>query len=260
MQEYGEDIAKVHIKYSKKEQIALWEKMQAGDSSARDKIIFSCLPLVVNIANKFRVNNKHIDLEDMVQEGNIALLEAVDRWDANRAAITTVATWYVRNALIDMIHDGKYKIKNPLSLSRRAAEELCKIKRVENEFNTQDVKQISEKTNMTEKRVAKLLSVAQNKRYSPHEIEVPIDFEEDQAPTRPCMADLISLAEETLDSTEKNVFFMWSGIKSKKEGVKKISQSMDFTVKETMSILSKAKRKLKNAAKMEEGDPCLNTM
>ena len=51
-----------------------------------------------------------------------------------------------------------------------------------------------------------------------------------------------------------------NGYLIKKEGVKKISQSMDFTVKETMSILSKAKRKLKNAAKMEEGDPCLNTM
>ena len=258
MKEYGEDIARVHIKYNREEQIDLWEKMQKGDSFARDKIIFSCLPLVVSIAHKFRINNKHVDLEDMVQEGNVALLEAVDRWDAHRAAITTVATWYVRNALIDMIHDSKYKIKNPLSLSRRAAEELCKIKRIENELNTKDIKQISEKTNMTEKRVKKLLSVAQNKRFSPQDIEIPLELEEVQTSAKPCMADLISLAEETLNSTEKNVFFMWSGIKNKKEGVKNISQQMNFTIKETMSILSKAKRKLKNAVKAEEGDSCLS--
>mgnify|MGYP003631799228 CR=1 FL=1 len=252
MKEYGTDIAKVHIKYNRDEQRGLWKRMQEGDLSARDNIIFSCLPLVVDIATKFRTNNKHIDLEDLVQEGNIALLQAVDKWDVERSSITTVATWYVRNALIDMIHDGKYLLKNPLSLSRRAAEEISKINRAKSELDTDDVKKISEKTNFTEKRIKKLISVSHNKRYSPQ--DVVIELEEDEVEKKPCVADLIGLAEENLSSLERKIFFKWSGLKTKKIGVKKISEQMDFTIKETMSILSKAKRKLKSAAKVRENN------
>ena len=90
------------------------------------KLFIVAYHLVINIANKFRYNNKHIDLEDMIQEGNIALIQAVDKWDAYQSAITTVATWYVRNALINMITDAKYNIKYPYAMSRRAAEQLRK--------------------------------------------------------------------------------------------------------------------------------------
>ena len=222
MKEYGTDIAKVHIKYNRDEQRGLWKRMQEGDLSARDNIIFSCLPLVVDI------------------------------WDVERSSITTVATWYVRNALIDMIHDGKYLLKNPLSLSRRAAEEISKINRAKSELDTDDVKKISEKTNFTEKRIKKLISVSHNKRYSPQ--DVVIELEEDEVEKKPCVADLIGLAEENLSSLERKIFFKWSGLKTKKIGVKKISEQMDFTIKETMSILSKAKRKLKSAAKVRENN------
>lgn len=253
MKEYGTDIAKVHIKYNREEQRGLWERMQEGDLSARDNIIFSCLPLVVNIATKFRSNNKHIDLEDLVQEGNIALLQAVNKWYVERSSITTVATWYVRNALIDMIHDGKYLLKNPLSLSRRAAEEITKINRVRTDSQTDNIKEISEKTNFTEKRIKKLLSVSHNKRFSPQDVVIELEEEEEEE-KKPCIADLIGLAEESLDSLERKIFFKWSGLKTKKIGVKKISEQMNFTIKETMSILSKAKRKLKIAAKLKENN------
>ena len=129
MIEYNRDMTQVHSRIDRKEQMVLWSKIQEGDEEARNQVIYSCLPMVVDIAKKFRVNNRHIDLEDFVQEGNIALMCAVEKWDVSRASITTVATWYIRNALIDLIHDAKYKIKNPLSMSRRASEELSKIKR-----------------------------------------------------------------------------------------------------------------------------------
>ena len=107
MKEYRNDIGKVHTKLNREEQKELYRKIQEGNEEARNTVIHSCLPMVVDIASKFRINNKHVDLEDMIQEGNIALICAVDNWDAERASITTVATWYIRNTLIDMIHDAK---------------------------------------------------------------------------------------------------------------------------------------------------------
>jgi RNA polymerase sigma factor (sigma-70 family) len=247
MKEYRIDIGKVHVKLSREEQKKLYLKMQEGDEYARDSVIHSCLPLVVDIASKFRINNKHVDLEDMIQEGNIALIAAVDNWDAERAAITTVATWYIKNTLIDMIHDAKYKIKNPLSLSRRAAEELSKIKRQ----GTNDIEEISNRTNMTKKRIKKLLSVDPKQRFSTIELSSVLEAEE-QSQNKPCMADLELLVSNVLDDPAKDIFVRWSGMLGKKQGVTKISEDLNLTIKETMSHLSSAKRQLKTQAKKEK--------
>ena len=257
MKEYRIDIGKVHVKLSREEQKKLYLKIQEGDEYARDTAIHSCLPLVVDIASKFRINNKHVDLEDMIQEGNIALIAAVDNWDAERSAITTVATWYIKNALIDMIHDAKYKIKNPLSLSRRAAEELSKIKRQ----GTNDIEEISNKTNITKKRIRKLLSVDPKQRFSPTELNSVLEAEEEKHESKPCMADLELLVSNVLDDPAKDIFVRWSGMLGKKQGVTKISEDLNLTIKETMSHLSSAKRQLKTQAKKErESQRCLSSM
>jgi RNA polymerase sigma factor (sigma-70 family) len=246
MIEYNKDMTRLHSKISKKQQQVLWDRIQNGDIDARDEVIYSCLPMVVDIAKKFRVNNKHIDLEDFVQEGNIALMSAVDNWDVNRASITTVATWYIRNSLIDMIHDAKYKIKNPLSMSRRASEELSKIKRC----IADKVDDIASKTNLGEKRIKKLLSVDSKKRLTPDEVEFDLFFEEEEN-KKPCLADLLYLANDNLQDIEQDIFIRWSGLKGKRQGVKSISQELNITRKETMSYLSSAKRTLRKKAKQD---------
>lgn len=248
MIEYNRDMTQVHSRIDRKEQMVLWSKIQDGDEEARNQVIYSCLPMVVDISKKFRVNNRHIDLEDFVQEGNIALMCAVEKWDVSRASITTVATWYIRNALIDLIHDAKYKIKNPLSMSRRASEELSKIKRC----GTSNVNEISKITNLGEKRIKKLLSVDPKTRYMPEEIDRFLSVEEEEE-KKPCLADLIVLADNNLPDVEKEIFLRWSGLKGKRQGVKKISEELKITRKETMSHLSSAKRTLKKRAKQEVG-------
>lgn len=247
VKEYRNDIGRVHAKLSRQEQKELYSKMRDGDEDARNTVIYSCLPLVVDIASKFRINNKHVDLEDMIQDGNIALISAVDNWDAERASITTVATWYIKNSLIDMIHDAKYKIKNPLSLSRRAAEELSKIKRQD----TDNIDEISSKTNMTTKRIKKLLSVDPQQRFSPNELNSVLEAEEESTTHKPCVADLEHLVSNFLDQPAKDIFVRWSGIRGKKQGVTKISKDLNLTIKETMSYLSSAKRQLRTQAKKE---------
>ena len=248
---YQKDIRRHSHSLTRLEQIELYDKIKKGDMNARDIVIQSCLPLVLNIAQKFRCNNKHIDLEDMVQEGNIALMRAVDSWDIEKGNITTVATWCIRNTLVDMINDSRYTIKYPYSLSRRAAEDLRKIKQVD----SNDVAHISKITGFSVKRIKKLLSVAprtmrrikvggENRK---EVLNFPV--EEVQESHRPCLGALINLINTVLRGDQKTIFSMWSGINQKRIGPKEIAKSLGKSEKYVYGNIYSAKRILSRTVK-----------
>lgn len=247
---YHKDLTRDHKPLTRAEQADLYQKIQNGDIDSKNTVIHSCLPLVIDIAKKFRYNNKHIDLEDMIQEGNMALMKAVDRWDLKKGSITTVATWYVRNALIDMITDARYNIKHPYAMSRRASEELRKIKNVD----STDVGYISKETGLTRKRVKKLLSVSPRgttrvKVDTTNPIVNYDTFDEEQVNEKPCMADLISLINENLMGDQKRIFCLWAGVNAKKIGPKEIALSLGKTEKYVYDNIYGAKRILSRASK-----------
>ena len=124
MEQYKKEITKLFDKMTKDDQVELHGRIVRGDVHARNKVIENCLPLAYKIADNYHVNNKHIDFEDLLQEANMALIRAVDKWDVERGNISTVATFYIRNALNDMINDARYKVVSPYTLSRTAAEDL----------------------------------------------------------------------------------------------------------------------------------------
>lgn len=234
------------------EQVILHAKIQEGNIDAKNTIISSCIPLVINIAKKFSFNNKHIDIEDMIQEGNVALISAVENWDINKGNITTVATWCVRNKLIDMINDSRYTIKYPYSLSRRASEELRKI----NNINSNDIDYIATETGLAKQRVKKLLSISsRNIRRvgltSKDSIKkvMNITSEELNVATKPCLGDLIDLINNNLSGDKKTIFCLWSGINTKKIGKKQIAISLGKTEKYVYDNIKKATKILSHAAK-----------
>jgi len=244
---YQEEVKKIYKRLSKEEQRGLYTEMQSGNEEARDEIIHSCLPLVIDVAKKFRYNNRHIDLEDFIQEGNIALIKAVDNWQIEKGNITTVATWYIRNSFIDMINDAKYSIKTPYSMSRRASEELRKIRAVD----SSDIAEISEKTNLKEKKVKKLLSIAprHQTRMNPANVDTSEFWSEDSVDEQPpCLADLLSLIDDHLTGDTKKIFSAWAGIKCKKMGVKNISESFGMSPQYVYDNIKSAQRTLKRAA------------
>ena len=254
---YKKKLSQIHKPLSREEQIDLFNKIKAGDIDARDTVIHSCLPLVINIAKKFRMNNKHIDLDDMVQEGNIALMRAVDKWDISKGSITTVATWYIKNSLVDMITDARYNIQHPYTLSRRAAEELRKVKNID----STNIEHIAEKTGLTQKRVKKLLSVAPRgmRRLNINgKSSNFVTILEEESAKKPCVGDLISLINENLAGDQKVIFTLWAGINKKKIGPKEIAISLGKTEKYVYDNIYNAKRILSKAAKREH--QCLNTM
>ena len=252
---YQNDVENLYQTLTKPEQKELHDKIKRGDTNARDRVIHSCLPLVIDIAKKFRFNNKHIDLEDFIQEGNIALIRAVDNWDVAKGNITTVATWYIRNSLIDMINDARYSIKTPVSFTRRAAEDLRKINNVE----SSDIGEISIATKLSEKRVKKLLSCAprSQSRVSTQNINSHTIDEEGES-QRPCIADLTSLVEDNLLDNQKEIFSSWAGLHKKKMGIKEIANYMGMSPQYVYDNLKAAQRTLKRVAK--ESKICQSSM
>ena len=254
---YQKDVESLYNNLNKSEQSVLYERIQHGDDNARDKLIHSCLPLVIDIAKKFRFNTRHIDLEDFIQEGNVALIRAVDNWNIEKGSITTVATWYIRNSLIDMINDARYSIKTPVSFTRRAAEDLRKIHNVD----STDIKEISLATKLSEKRVKRLLSCAPRtqSRISTQSINSDSLVDDaDEMAIKPCMADLVSLVEENLRGDQKKIFSLWAGLRQKKMGIKEIANYISMSPQYVYDNLKAAQRILKRIAK--ESKRCQNSM
>ena len=148
-----------------------------------------------------------------------------------------------------MINDAKYSVKYPYSLSRRAAEDLRKVK----SFNSNNVDYISTQTGLSKKRVKKLLHVSPKgtQRVSLHcqDVKRTLESTEDEARIRPCIGDLIELINNNLTGDQKTIFSMWSGVFKKKIGPKQIATSLGKSEQYVYDNIYSAKRILSRIAK-----------
>lgn len=105
---YIQDIS-VYPLLTKEEEIELAYKIRAGDNEAREKFICSNLRLVISIAKKMIPANKfHAIIMDAIQEGNLGLMKAVERFDpAFKARFSTYGTWWIRQSLVKYLHNNR---------------------------------------------------------------------------------------------------------------------------------------------------------
>lgn len=245
--QYKDDIRSVYKKIDKDKQKELYNKMKSGDQDARIEIIYCCLPLVYDIAKKFQINNKHIDIDDMIQHGNLALLKAVDNWNPEKSSITTVATYYIRNSLIDMIKDSRYSIKSKYDMTRQAAEDISKIKSVE----SNDVDEISNQTGLTHKRIRLLKSILNGKRIDLKMINIRLHSEDSrenrvEKSVKGCVADLVSMVEEHIeDKRERDIFLSWISYINQNNKTKIVASENNCTSKEVSESVKKTKKTLR---------------
>ncbi len=118
---YLKDINKVSL-LSREEETNLALKAKAGDKAAKDKIVNANLRFVVNVAKKYQ--NKNIPIMDLISEGNIGLLTAVDRFDVSKGYhFISYAVWWIRQAILKAICEKSRAIRLPLN----RANELVQI-------------------------------------------------------------------------------------------------------------------------------------
>ena len=101
-----------------REEKELSRRARAGDERARKKLIQKNLRLVVSVAKRYR--NYGLPFEDLIQEGNIGLIRAVDKFDPDLGfCFSTYATWWIRQAVARAVADKGRTIRLPVHMGRR---------------------------------------------------------------------------------------------------------------------------------------------
>jgi RNA polymerase primary sigma factor len=121
------------------EEIDLSERAKSGDKKARQRLIEKNLRLVVSVAKKYR--GYGLPFEDLIQEGNIGLMKAVEKYDPERGfRFSTYATWWIRQAVQRAVADKGRTIRVPVHMT----EKIRKVSRAYNELSAELEREPSE--------------------------------------------------------------------------------------------------------------------
>lgn len=112
LQQYFKNISS-YKPYSHEEEIELGNKIQQGDKEALKKLILANLKFVVSIANKYK--NLDVPLLDLINQGNIGLLEAAKRYDPSKGTkFITYAVWWIKQAILQALNEQSSTVKLPV--------------------------------------------------------------------------------------------------------------------------------------------------
>ncbi|MEO5697902.1 MAG: RNA polymerase sigma factor RpoD [Burkholderiaceae bacterium] len=247
---------------------AINKRMSAGERSSRDakkEMIEANLRLVISIAKKY--TNRGMQFLDLIQEGNVGLMKAVEKFEYRRGfKFSTYATWWIRQAITRAIADQARTIRVPVHM----IESINKMNRVSRahlqEFGFEpDAATIAAKLELPEAKVRQIMKIAKE----PISMELPVgdegdttlgDFIEDTdnvAPMEAAMqSGLRAVVSELLDgltAREAKVVRMRFGIDmSNDHTLDEVGKQFDVTRERIRQIEAKALRKLKHPSRTEK--------
>lgn len=261
---YLKEIGRVPLLTAQQE-VELAKRMEAGDEQAQKDLAEANLRLVVSIAKRY-VGRGMLFL-DLIQEGNLGLIKAVEKFDYNKGyKFSTYATWWIRQAITRAIADQARTIRIPVHM----VETINKLIRVQRQLlqkhgREPTPEEIAKEMEVSEERVREIMKIAQE----PVSLETPIGEEEDShlgdfiedhdAPAPADAASFMLLKEQlaevlsTLTDREKKVLKLRFGLEDgKARTLEEVGKSFNVTRERIRQIEAKALRKLRHPSRSKK--------
>jgi len=263
VRQYLRDIGKIPL-LTAADEIDLAKRAEKNEKKARDRLISANLRLVVSIAKKYV--GRGMSLLDLIEEGNIGLMRAVDKYDWRRGyKFSTYATWWIRQAITRAIADQARTIRIPVHMVETI-----------NRFNRTQRRMMQELgREPTPEEVAKVLEIDPSKAreivkvsQEPTSLETPVGDEEDShlgdfiadqglQPDEQATRELLKIhLDEVLDSLsprEKRVLQLRFGLEDgKQRTLEEVGKEFGVTRERIRQIEAKAIRKLKHPTRAKK--------
>ena len=264
MKVYLREIGRIPL-LTPEQEIELAEKIRAGDRDARTVMINSNLRLVVTIAQDYA--NRGLPLLDLIAEGNIGLMTAVDRFEPSKGAkLSTYAAWWIRQSIKRALSNQSKTIRLPVHLG----DKIAKIHRVAFQMS-QDLgrdptdEELAEETGIARGKVSQLKTVA----IRPASLDAPISEDDltefgetvgDEDASTPFeslrdkdLHDRVGRLLEVLDDREKKIISQRFGFDGRKQKtLEEVGEKLGVTRERIRQLQNSALLKLRRALSQKE--------
>ncbi len=260
---YLKDINRLPL-LTREEEVELATRAAKGDNLAKQKIVNANLRFVVSVAKKYQ--NQGLDLVDLISEGNIGLMTAIEKFDVSKGYhFISYAVWWIRQAILKAICEKSRPIRLPLN----RANELVQIEKTRKQIaghktDEEEIKEIAEVLHMSAEHVRDILNIAKDmvsldSTAGTSEVTSFADFIEDEQYDSPeeyaisvTMKDDIESVLETLPAKEADVLRYRFGLNDGKSmSLKEVGDVFNLTKERIRQIEKKAIRHLQQPSRME---------
>ena len=258
LDKYLSDIAKEAL-LTTDEEVELAQRIKAGDQAALDRLVRSNLRFVVSVAKQYQ--NQGLSLQDLINEGNLGLVKAAQRFDETRGfKFISYAVWWIRQSILQAVAEQARIIRLPMNQVGALAKVKKAVSLLEQQLERRPtLKEIAEVVDMPEDKVEQLLSL--NSRHV--STDAPLDDSDDanfldifvqedevradSAVEQESTSKAIRRSLDMLSEKERTIICMYFGLGTPREySLEEIAMKLDISRERTRQIRDRALKRLKS--------------